>query len=88
MKNMNEIGNKYEITMYQWYEILVKAQDRLNKSIECNELFRNNEEWIVEDTENLNKVKLEVEEIENKLKNMNVPIDFERVKKLAFNVTN
>ena len=26
MINMNKIGNKYEITMFEWYEILAKAQ--------------------------------------------------------------
>ena len=31
-------------------------------------VFGDNEEWIAEDTEKLNRVKLEVEEVENKLK--------------------
>ena len=86
MINMNKIGNKYEITMFEWYEILAKAQKRLDESIECNKRFGDNEEWIAEDTEKLNRVKLEVEEVENKLKNMNVSVDFKRVKKLAFNI--
>lgn len=81
---MNEIGNKYEIALFQWYEILAKVQKRLDESIECNKLWGDNEEWIAEDTENLNKVKAEVKEIEEKIKSMNVQVDFERVKKLAF----
>lgn len=85
MQNMNSIGNKYEITMFQWYEILAKAQKRLNESTECNRRFGDNEEWIIEDTEKLNKVKAEVEEIENKIKTKNLSVDFERVKELAFN---
>jgi len=85
MQNMNSIGNKYEITMFQWYEILAKAQKKLDESIECNRCFGDNEEWIVEDTEKVNKTKAEVKEIEDKMKAMNLPIDFKRVKELAFN---
>lgn len=84
MQNMNSIGNKYEITMFQWYEILAKAQKRLDESIECNRRFGDNEEWILEDTEKLNKVKIEVEEIEQKMKVKNLPVNFERVKEIAF----
>ena len=84
MQNMNNIGNKYEITMFQWYEILAKAQKKLDDSIECNRRFGDNEEWIIEDTDKLKKVKIDVKEIEDKMKAMNLPIDFERVKELAF----
>ena len=84
MQNMNNIGNKYEITMFQWYEILAKAQKKLDESIECNRKFGDNEEWIIEDTEKLEKVQTEVKEIEDKIKAMNLPVDYERVKKLAF----
>lgn len=82
---MNSIGNKYEITMFQWYEILAKAEKRLEESIECNKKFGDNEEWIIEDTEKVNKAKADVEEIKEKFSNMNIQIDFERVKELAFN---
>ena len=85
MQNMNSIGNKYEITMFQWYEILAKAEKRLQESIECNKRFGVNEEWIVEDTEKVNKVKADVEEIKEKFSNMNIQVDFERVKQLAYN---
>jgi len=85
MQNMNSIGNKYEITMFQWYEILAKAEKRLQESIECNKRFGDNEEWIVEDTEKVNKVKADVEEIKEKFSNMNIQVDFERVKQLAYN---
>ena len=84
MQNMNNIGNKYEITMFQWYEILAKAQKKLDESIECNRKFGDNEEWIIEDTEKLEKVQTEVKEIEDKIKAMNLLVDYERVKKLAF----
>lgn len=85
MQNMNSIGNKYEITMFQWYEILAKAQKKLDESIECNKRFGDNEEWIIEDTNKLEEIQTEVKEIEDKMKVMNLPIDFERVKELAFN---
>ena len=55
---MNKIGNKYEITMFEWYEILAKTQKKLDESIECNRRFGDNEEWVIEDTEKLNKMKL------------------------------
>ena len=85
MQNMNSIGNKYEITMFQWYEILAKAEKRFEESIECNRRFGDNEEWIIEDTEKVNKAKADVEEIKEKLSNMNIQVDFERVKQLAYN---
>lgn len=88
MQNMNSIGNKYEITMFQWYEILAKAEKRLAESIECNRRFGDNEEWIAEDTEKVNKAKADIEKIKEKFETMNVKIDFERVKKLAFNSIN
>jgi len=84
MQNMNNIGNKYEITMFQWYEILAKAQKKLDDSIECNRRFGDNEEWIIEDTEKVNKAKADVEEIKEKFSNINMQVDFERVKQLAF----
>ena len=40
--------------------------------------------WILEYTEKLNKVKIEVEEIEQKMKVKNLPVNFERVKEIAF----
>lgn len=83
MKNMNNIGNKYEITVFEWFEQLAKAEKRLDESIECNRRFGNNEEWIVEDTERVNKIKSDIEEIKLKLESMNIQIDYERLKKLA-----
>jgi len=85
MRNMNSIGNKYEITVFEWYEQLAKAEKRLEESIECNKRFGDNEEWIIEDTEKVNKAKSDVIEIKEKFSNMNIQVDFERVKQLAFN---
>lgn len=83
MQNMNSIGNKYEITMFQWYEILAKAEKRLKESIECNRRFGDNEEWITEDTEKVNKIKTDIEEVREKLESMNIQVDYERLKNLA-----
>lgn len=83
MQSMNQIGNKYDITMFQWYEILVKAEKRLEESIECNKRFGDNEEWIIEDTEKVNKAKADVEEIKEKFRSMNIQVDHERLYNLA-----
>lgn len=83
MRNMNEIGNKHEITMFQWYELLVKAEKRLEESVECNKRFGDNEEWIIEDTEKVNKAKSDIEEIKKKFTSMNIQVDYERLYNLA-----
>lgn len=80
---MNKIGNKYEITMFQWYEILVKAEKRLEESIECNKRFGDNEDWIIEDTEKVNKAKADVEKIKEKYASMNIQVDHEKLYNLA-----
>lgn len=83
MRNMNSIGNKYEITVFEWYEKLARAEKRLRESIECNRRFGDNEEWIVEDTEKVNKIKSDIEDVRLKLESMNIQIDYEKLKNLA-----
>lgn len=83
MRNMNSIGNKYEITVFEWYEKLAKAEKRLSESIECNRRFGDNEEWIAEDIEKVNKIKSDIEEVKLKLESMNIQIDYERLENLA-----
>lgn len=83
MQNMNQIGNKYDIIMFQWYEILVKVEKRLEESIECNKRFGDNEDWIIKDTEKVNKTKEDVEQIKQRLESMNVHVDHERLYNLA-----
>lgn len=83
MQNMNQIGNKYEITMFQWCEILVKAEKRLEESIECNRRFGDNEDWIAVDTEKVNKTKTDIEEIKEKFTDMGIRVDYERLYNLA-----
>lgn len=83
MQNMNEIGSKHDITMFQWYEILVKAEKRLEESIECNKRFGDNEEWIEEDKVKVNKAKADVEKIKEKYASMNIQVDYEKLYNLA-----
>lgn len=83
MKNMNNIGNKYEITMYEWYEKLLKAEKRLQESIKCNRIFGDNEEWIKEDTEKVNDIKKDIEEIKILMNKVNAKIDYEKIISLA-----
>ena len=81
--NMNVIGNKYEITMYEWYEILAKAEKRLQESIECNKRFGDNEDWITEDTEKVEKIKNDIEQVKQKLESMNIIVDYEKIKNMV-----
>jgi predicted SAM-dependent methyltransferase len=82
MQVMNMIGNKYEITMYEWYEILAKAEKRLQESIECNKRFGDNEDWITEDTEKVEKIKNDIEQVKQKLESMNIIVDYEKIKNM------
>ena len=83
MRNMSSIGNKYEITMFQWYEQLTKAEKRLDESIECNRRFGDNEEWVTEDTEKVNNIKANIEEVKAKLESMGIQVDYEKFYNLA-----
>ena len=83
IKNMNMIGNKYDITMFQWFEQLAKAEKRLEESIECNRRFGDNEEWIEEDTEKINSIKKHIEEVKTMLEGRNIEVDYERLYELA-----
>jgi predicted SAM-dependent methyltransferase len=82
MQVMNMIGNKYEITMYEWYEILAKAEKKLQESIECNKRFGDNEDWITEDTEKVEKIKNDIEQVKQKLESMNIIVDYEKIKNM------
>ena len=83
IKNMNTIGSKYDITMFQWFEQLAKAEKRLEESIECNRRFGDNKEWIEEDTEKINSIKKDIEEVKEKLEGMGIKVDYERLYELA-----
>ena len=83
MVNMSIIGNKYEITIYEWYEILVKAEKRLQDSIECNSRFGDNEDWIIEDTEKVEKIKNDIEKVKKKLENRGIKINYLKIESMA-----
>ena len=74
-------GNKYENTMYEWYEILAKAEKRLADSIECNKRFGNNEDWIEEDTARVDKIKADIEDVKTKLENRGIFVNYEKIQK-------
>ena len=82
MEVMNTIGNKYEIAMYEWYEILAKAEKRLQNSIECNKRFGDNEDWIIEDTEKVEKIKKDIEQVKEKLETAGIKLDYEKIKNM------
>ena len=72
-------GNKYENTMYEWYEILAKAEKRLQDSIKCNDAYGDNEDWIKEDTENVESIKRSIEQVKAKMAERNIVIDYDRI---------
>lgn len=73
-------GNKYENTMYEWYEKLAKAEKRLQDSVKCNEAYGDNEDWIKEDTEAVEKIKSDIEEVKAVLARRNIMVDYVKVK--------
>ena len=83
IKNMNTIGNKYDITMFQWFEQLAKAEKRLSESMECQRRFGDHEVWIKEDTEKINSIKKDIEEVKEKLECMGIEVDYDRLYNLA-----
>ena len=72
-------GNKYENTMYEWYEKLAKAEKRLQDSIKCNEAYGGNEEWIKEDAERVENIRNCIEQVKAKLAERNIDIDYGKV---------
>ena len=72
-------GNKYENTMYEWYEILAKAEKRLQDSIKCNDAYGDNEDWIKEDTEKVDNIKKSIEQVKTKIAERNIIIDYDKI---------
>ena len=73
-------GNKYENTMYVWYEQLAKAEKKLADSIKCNSLYGDNEDWISEDTAKVEEIKSQIEKVKSLLESRNILVDYEKVK--------
>ena len=56
-------GTKREITLFQWNEKLEKAKKRLKDSKKCNELYGDNEDWIVEDEKKVKEIEKNMQEV-------------------------
>ena len=83
MQDMNLIGNKYEITIFEWYEVLAKAEKRLQDSIKCNKKFGDNQDWIIEDTEKVNKIKKDIEYVKAKFESLGIIVDYKKMQNLV-----
>ncbi len=56
-------GTKREITLREWNEQLEKAEKKLADSKKCHDLFGDNEQWIAEDEEKVNSIKMQIEKV-------------------------
>lgn len=63
--------DRYASTMNQWYERLRKAEEKLNNSIKCFELFgdEDSKQWIEEDRADVNRIKKNIAIVEAKFAN-------------------
>lgn len=56
-------GSKREITLMEWNEQLEKAKKRLSDSKKCNELYGDNEDWIIEDEKKVREIEKQIQEV-------------------------
>ena len=58
-------GTKREITLFQWGEVLAKAEKSLADSKKCYELYgdEDSKRWVEEDTAKVNKIKQQIKEV-------------------------
>jgi hypothetical protein len=58
-------GTKREITLFQWSEVLAKAEKSLAESEKCYKLYgdEDSKKWIEEDTAKVNKIKQQIKEV-------------------------
>lgn len=58
-------GTKREITLFQWGEVLAKAEKQLADSQKCFELYgdEDSKKWVEEDTAKVNEIKRQIEEV-------------------------
>ena len=59
-------GNRFDITMMQWRELLAKAEKQLADSRECLRRFGDEDSaaWIKEDEAKVNDIKSKMEQVE------------------------
>ena len=58
-------GNRREIVMMEWNELLAKAEKRLAESEECYRRFgdEDSKQWIEEDKAKVEKIKEQIKEV-------------------------
>lgn len=58
-------GNKRQVTLMQWNEILQKAEKELADSRKCYELYgdEDSKQWIKEDQEKVDDIKQQIEKV-------------------------
>ena len=56
-------ADRYDSTMKEWGRILAKAEEKLNRSKKCYELFGDDDskQWIEEDRAEVNRIKANIE---------------------------
>lgn len=62
---------RYEATMKEWERILAKAEDKLNRSKKCFELFgdEDSKQWIEEDQAEVERIKKNIEIVKSRFAN-------------------
>lgn len=58
-------GTKREITLFQWSEVLAKAEKSLAESEKCYELYgdEDSKKWVEEDAAKVNNIKQQIKEV-------------------------
>lgn len=58
-------GTKREITLFEWNEVLTKAEKSLADSKKCYELYgdEDSKQWVEEDTAKVNHIKQQIKEV-------------------------
>lgn len=58
-------GIKREITLFEWNEVLTKAEKSLAESKKCYELYgdEDSKQWVEEDTAKVNHIKQQIKEV-------------------------
>ena len=64
-------ADRYEFTMNEWNRILKKAEDKLNRSKKCFELFGDDDskQWIEEDQAEVERIKKNIEIVKARFAN-------------------
>lgn len=65
-------GNRFDITMLEWNELLAKAEKRLADSRECLRKFGDEDSaaWVKEDEAKVNEIKSKMAKVEANMRKM------------------